>query len=160
VSATSGQPLSMTRAWPRPLISTISVTPGLPAAAVPGLAPEIRFAFGTPGAGVAGFRRTHRQAVATHAVALAAGPSGPRLTSFAEVAPLALMSNSVELVRAWVIETLWPLADDDDHQARLRDTLQVFLEENGGDSLASPPEAPTRVRPAAAGGRGVIRRDR
>jgi DNA-binding PucR family transcriptional regulator len=96
-----------------------------------GSEPGIRFAFGAPGAGVAGFRRTHRQAVAAHAVALAAGPSGPRLTSFAEVAPLALMAGSVELLRAWVINTLGSLADDDDHQARLRDTLRVFLQENG-----------------------------
>jgi DNA-binding PucR family transcriptional regulator len=96
-----------------------------------GAAHGIRFAFGTAGAGVPGFRRTHRQAVAAHAVALAAGPSGPRLISFAEVAPLALMSSSVELLRAWVIETLGSLADDDDHHARLRDTLRVFLQENG-----------------------------
>jgi DNA-binding PucR family transcriptional regulator len=93
--------------------------------------PGIRFAFGAAAAGVAGFRRTHRQALGAHAVALAAGPSGPRMTSFAEVAPLALMSSSIELLRTWVIETLGSLADDDDHNARLRDTLRVFLREKG-----------------------------
>ena len=36
----------------------------------------IRFALGAPGSGVAGFRRTHQQALGAHAVALAAGPSG------------------------------------------------------------------------------------
>ena len=41
------------------------------------------------------------------------------------------MSNSVDLVRAWVVETLGALAVDDDVNARLRDTLQVFLQENG-----------------------------
>jgi DNA-binding PucR family transcriptional regulator len=41
------------------------------------------------------------------------------------------MSSSTELLRAWVIETLGSLADDDDHPARLRDTLHVFLQENG-----------------------------
>ena len=66
-----------------------------------------------------------------YAVALGAGPSGPRLTGFAEVAPLALMVSSTELLRAWVHETLGQLADDDDQHARLRDTLRVFLEENG-----------------------------
>ena len=90
-----------------------------------------RFALGAPGSGVAGFRRTHQQALGAHAVALAAGPSGRPLTSFAEVAPLALMSGSIELVRAWVIETLGPLADDDDHHCMLRDTLRVFLQEGG-----------------------------
>jgi len=91
----------------------------------------IRFALGSAGSGVPGFRRTHQQALGAHAVALAAGTSGQPLTSFADVAPLALMSGSAELVRAWVIETLGALADDDGHQAMLRDTLRVFLQESG-----------------------------
>ena len=93
--------------------------------------PGIRFAFGAPGVGVSGFRRTHRQALGAQAVALVAGQAGRRLTSFAEVAPLALMASSVELLRAWVLETLGSLAGDDDQHARLRDTLRVFLQENG-----------------------------
>jgi hypothetical protein len=91
----------------------------------------IRFALGAPGSGLAGFRRTHQQALGAHAVALAAEPSGPLVTSFSEVAPLALMSGSIGLVRAWVIETLGPLADDDGHHSTLRDTLRVFLQEGG-----------------------------
>jgi DNA-binding PucR family transcriptional regulator len=91
----------------------------------------IRFALGAPGSGVAGFRRTHQQALGAHAVALAGGPLGPPMTSFAEVAPLALMSGSIELIRAWVIETLGTLADDGDHNVTLRDTLRVFLQEGG-----------------------------
>jgi DNA-binding PucR family transcriptional regulator len=92
---------------------------------------EIRFAVGAVGSGLPGFRRTHQQALGAHAVALAAGKAAPAVTSFADVAPLALMSNSVDLVRAWVVETLGALATDDDATARLRDTLQVFLKENG-----------------------------
>src|SRR5439155_20881650 len=57
--------------------------------------------------------------------------AAPTVTAFAEVAPLALMSGSLELLRAWVAETLGPLADDDDHNARLRDTVRIFLQENG-----------------------------
>jgi hypothetical protein len=91
----------------------------------------VRFAFGAAAAGVSGFRRTHQQALSAHAVALAAGPSGQLVTTFGEVAPLALMSGSIELMRAWVRETLGSLADDNDHNARLRDTLRVFLQENG-----------------------------
>ena len=53
------------------------------------------------------------------------------MTSFGEVAPLALMSGSTELLQAWVAETLGALADDDEHNARLRDTLRIFLQENG-----------------------------
>jgi DNA-binding PucR family transcriptional regulator len=91
----------------------------------------IRFAFGAPAPGVAGFRRTHRQALSAQAVALAAGPSGQRVTTFGGVAPLALMAGSIDLLRDWVIETLGALADDDDHNARLRETLRVFLQQNG-----------------------------
>ena len=91
----------------------------------------IRFALGAPGPGVAGFRRSHQQALGAQAVALAAGAPGPPVTSFAEVAPLALMSGSIELTRAWVIETLGSLADGGDHTATLRDTLRVFLQEGG-----------------------------
>ncbi len=78
-----------------------------------------------------GFRRTHQQALSAQAIALAAGPSGQIVTSFGEVAPLALMSGSIELLQAWVVETLGALADDNEHNARLRDTLRVFLQENG-----------------------------
>ena len=91
----------------------------------------IRFALGVPGSGVSGFRRTHEQALGAHTVALAAAGSRQPMTSFADVAPLALMSGSTQLVRAWVIETLGSLADDDGHHATLRDTLRVFLQENG-----------------------------
>jgi DNA-binding PucR family transcriptional regulator len=96
-----------------------------------GAADGIRFAFGEPALGLPGFRRTHQQALGAQAVALAAGPPGQVMTSFGEVAPLALMSGSIELLQAWVIETLGGLADDDEHNARLRDTLRVFLQENG-----------------------------
>lgn len=91
----------------------------------------VRFAIGAAGPGLAGFRRTHQQALGAYAVALAGGPSGPSLTSFAEVAPLALMCDSIDLLRAWVIEVLGSLADDGDSNATLRGTLQVFLQENG-----------------------------
>jgi hypothetical protein len=57
------------------------------------------------------------------------------VTRFAEVAPLALMSGSIELLQAWVIETLGTLADDDEQGARLRDTLN-HLNRPVPDSLA------------------------
>ncbi len=90
----------------------------------------IRFALGAAAPGIAGFRRTHQQALSAQAVALAAGPSGQHMTSFSDVAPLALMSGSTELTRAWVIETLGSLAGDDAQHAMLRNTLRVFLQEN------------------------------
>ena len=91
----------------------------------------IRFAFGAPAPGVAGFRSTHRQALSAQAVALAAGPSGTPVISFSEVAPVALMVGSIGLLGAWIRETLGVLAGDDEHNALLRGTLRVFLQENG-----------------------------
>jgi DNA-binding PucR family transcriptional regulator len=90
-----------------------------------------RFAFGAVGSGLAGFRRTHRQALGAQAVALAAGPAARATTNFEDVAPLALMSDSIEMIQAWVAEILGALADDDESTARLRETLRVFLGENG-----------------------------
>jgi DNA-binding PucR family transcriptional regulator len=120
-SAWAWLPLGAKGCFPAQAVST------RPAGADPG----IRFALGAAGSGVSGFRRTHQQALGAHAVALAAGPSGRFLTSFADVAPLALMSGSIELVRDWVAETLGGLAADDEYNAALRDTLRVFLEEGG-----------------------------
>ena len=91
----------------------------------------VRFAIGAVGSGIPGFRRTHQQALGAYAVALAAGPAGRAVTSFSDVAPLALMSGSIDLVRTWVIEILGELATDDAHNATLRETLRVFLQENG-----------------------------
>jgi hypothetical protein len=113
-------------AWP-PLGAKDAFARGCAARAESG----IRLALGSAGSGVSGFRRTHQQALGAQAVALAAGGAGQPMTSFADVAPLALMSGSTELIRAWVIETLGSLADDDDHHGVLRDTLRVFLRENG-----------------------------
>jgi DNA-binding PucR family transcriptional regulator len=92
---------------------------------------DIYFAFGDAAHGTAGFRLTHRQAVAAQAVALAAGSAPPRAVAFSEVAPVAMMLGSTDLLRAWVRSTLGALATDDEHHARLRDTLLVFLQTGG-----------------------------
>ena len=41
------------------------------------------------------------------------------------------MLGSAELLRAWVLGTLAGLADDNEHHARLRETLLVFLQTRG-----------------------------
>jgi len=92
---------------------------------------NIHFAFGDVVKGVTGFRLTHRQAIAAQAVALAAGSPPPRVVTFSEVAPVAMMLGSADLLRAWVLATLGGLATDDEHHARLRDTLLVFLKSGG-----------------------------
>jgi hypothetical protein len=91
----------------------------------------IHFAFGDAAKGPAGFCLTHRQAVAAQSVTLAAGSPPPRVVTFGEVAPVAMMLGSMDLLRAWVLATLGGLATDDKHQARLRETLLVFLQSGG-----------------------------
>jgi DNA-binding PucR family transcriptional regulator len=91
---------------------------------------DIHFAFGDPARGTAGFRLTHQQALAAQAVALAAG-CPPRAVTFGQVAPVAMMLGSAGLLRAWVHATLGGLAADDEHHARLRETLLVFLQAGG-----------------------------
>jgi hypothetical protein len=90
----------------------------------------LHVAFGDVASGVAGFRLTHHQALAAQAVALAGG-SPPRAVSYAEVAPVAMMLGSPDLLAAWVRSTLGGLATDDEHHARLRETLLVFLDTGG-----------------------------
>ncbi len=100
------------------------------AASTVGVDGDIHFAFGDAAKGASGFRLTHRQAIAAQAVALAAG-SSPQAVAFSEVAPVAMMLGSADLLRPWVLSTLTGLADDDEHHARLRETLLVFLQTGG-----------------------------
>jgi DNA-binding PucR family transcriptional regulator len=101
------------------------------AASTVGVDGDIHFAFGDAARGTAGFRLTHRQATAAQTVALAAGSPAPRVVTFSEVGPVAMMLGSPDLLRAWVLATLAGLAADDEHHARLRDTLLVFLQTGG-----------------------------
>ncbi len=92
---------------------------------------DLHFAFGDAARGIDGFCLTHEQALAAQSVALAAAPVAPRVVTFGEVAPVAMMLGTPELLRAWVLSTLAGLAADDEHHARLRDTLLVFLRTGG-----------------------------
>ena len=101
------------------------------AAGTDGLDADIHFAFGGAAKGTTGFRITHQQAIAAQAVALASGSPAPRAITFSQVAPVAMMLTSRELLRPWVLGTLAGLAADDEHHARLRETLLVFLRSGG-----------------------------
>jgi len=107
------------------------------AASTAGVDDDIHFAFGDVAKDLTGFCLTHQQAVAAQAVALAAGTPALRMVAFGEVAPVAMMLGSAELLRAWVHSTLAGLAADDEHHARLRNTLLVFLESGGSYKAAA-----------------------
>jgi DNA-binding PucR family transcriptional regulator len=89
--------------------------------------------------GVDGFRRSHRQAQNAHRVAIAAGTSAPRVTTFGDqgLAAAALVGNDLSEARMWVRETLGPLSTDSDNDALLRETLRVLLHEEGSYKAAA-----------------------
>ncbi|WP_370287737.1 PucR family transcriptional regulator [Nocardioides sp.] len=118
-----------------PLGSTESpeVLPGLP-----GLAgwraphADTRIALGRSASGPEGFRRSHEEARLAHQVAVLAGEA-PAVVGFddAEVRAAALLATDLDQTRALVHRALGRLAAPADAAARLRETLRVFLAEQG-----------------------------
>lgn len=90
---------------------------------------ECRVALGLPASGAAGFKRSHEQAQAARAVALASGERTPSAVSFGDhgVAIVSLLAKDIDSTRIWVSEVLGPLAFDGENTAALRETLRVFL---------------------------------
>ncbi|MFE7778327.1 PucR family transcriptional regulator [Streptomyces sp. NPDC057445] len=88
--------------------------------------PSVHVCAGIVGYGIEGFRSTHRQALCTQELAAAASPA-PQFTDFSAVAPIALVAKNIDNMRAWVWGILGLLAVDDEHSARLRETVQIFL---------------------------------
>jgi DNA-binding PucR family transcriptional regulator len=99
--------------------------------------PHVLAALGEPASGIDGFRRTHRQAAGAQDVALAGRPARAQVTSFVEVAPIAMMCTDLDAARAWVIETLGPLATDSERHARLRESARVFLTSGGSYTVTA-----------------------
>jgi hypothetical protein len=92
----------------------------------------VKAAIGAAGAGPAGFRATHRQAVQAHRVAVVGADRAHRVTSFtAPGLPVAaILAGDLTTARDLVTSMLGGLARDDEGVERLRDTLTVFLQEN------------------------------
>ncbi|MCW4354252.1 helix-turn-helix domain-containing protein [Hoyosella sp. YIM 151337] len=86
-------------------------------------------AVGQPLAGLDGFRRSHQQALAARAVVIAADSEDLRFAASSDpgLAAAALSAGNIDHMRVWVLETLGPLASDNENDERLRDTLRVFL---------------------------------
>jgi DNA-binding CsgD family transcriptional regulator len=99
-----------------------------PPAALP--VPDACIAFGSPGAGVEGFCRSHREAMHARRVTQLAGRRSPGVVRYADVALAAVGSVDPELARDFVGAELGGLAGDDDGALRLAATLQVYLEEH------------------------------
>src|SRR6059058_1381645 len=97
-------------------------------AAMEDVDPAIRAAVGPSCPGLAGFRRSHDGAVATHGL-VAAARAGERLTTYRDVEVTALVAQDPRRMADFVRTTLGPLAARDPAAARLRETLRIYLSE-------------------------------
>lgn len=96
-----------------------------------------RTAVGDPADGLDGFIRTHQEAAAARRVASLLGRRAGASVRYRNVALLALLSADALAATRFVESELGELAGDDDSMARLRATLQVYLEENVSPVRAS-----------------------
>lgn len=98
----------------------------------------VHLALGTVDSGLAGFRRSHRRARDARKVA-AASASSPRITAAGDqgIAVAALLTENLVDTRRWVLDTLGPLANDTANDARLRETLRVFLQDGSSYTAAA-----------------------
>lgn len=96
----------------------------------PRIEPPALAAFGEPGSGVAGFCRSHRQAMSARRVAGLARARPGTVTRFADVAITALASIDEQAAREFIAAELGSLARQDDDDLRLAATLRAYLEEH------------------------------
>ncbi|MEU7632191.1 helix-turn-helix domain-containing protein [Nocardia sp. NPDC049220] len=98
-----------------------------------------RLAIGSLASGVPGFRRSHRLAQSARTVALARRDGELPIIAADDpgVSVAALLGGEITEVRQWVGEILGDLASDNDNDARLRETLQVFLRTGGSYKAAA-----------------------
>lgn len=84
---------------------------------------------GTLGAGIEGFRRSHREAVDARGVAVVRERRSPTVIAASDpgLSVVARLSGDVAGTREWVARVLGDLASDDENDARLRETLRIFL---------------------------------
>jgi hypothetical protein len=92
--------------------------------------PGLCAAFGATGAGVAGFRSSHREALHARRVAMLRAARPGSVTVYRDVALAALASADVDHAAAFVRSELGPLVADDDQTRRLAATLRIYLEES------------------------------
>jgi DNA-binding PucR family transcriptional regulator len=97
------------------------------AAAARTAAPEVHVAFGQPGQGLAGFRRSRETAERARRVAELGGAAAPTCTHYADVALVDLLSADADAARAFVATELGDLTDPD-----LRDTVLAVVRPGGG----------------------------
>jgi len=93
-----------------------------------------RLALGAVASGLEGFRRTHQEAQKAYMVALRRSHA---VTRFADVVVEAFALADAPAARQFVSRELGPLGGDDARSARLRETLQAYLESSSNASAAA-----------------------
>ncbi|WP_262705786.1 MULTISPECIES: PucR family transcriptional regulator [Streptomyces] len=92
---------------------------------------RVQAAFGTPGAGVAGFARSHREALRAERIERLrrhAGSDARSATAYADVAAIALMATELEAASDFVRRELGGLAGPGATMEALRTTLYHYLD--------------------------------
>ena len=97
----------------------------------------VRIAFGVPARDVAGFRRSHVEAVQAARVAALAGDSAATVTSYRRVELVSLLASDLPRARRFVAAQLGPLASRSAPVERLRETVLAFLGHGGSGTRAA-----------------------
>lgn len=98
----------------------------------------LHVAVGTPSAGVAGFRRSHREALAAERVARTSTPTArTSTTAYSDTAVIAMLSADLDTARQFVRRELGPLAAATPAAADLRATLLSYLDEESSPFAAA-----------------------
>jgi DNA-binding PucR family transcriptional regulator len=97
----------------------------------------VRIAVGRPARGLAGFRRSHEEALEARRVAMLAGRAQGSVTRYDAVALEAIATVDVAQARAFAARVLGALAADDDGTRRIAATLRVYLDEHASRSRAA-----------------------
>jgi len=86
-------------------------------------------AMGSVAAGIEGFRRSHREADEARTVAMLSARGGPTVIAATDpgLSVVSRLGGDIAGTRDWVIGVLGDLAGDNETDARLRETLRVFL---------------------------------
>ena len=96
-----------------------------------------RIALGEPGAGMAGFRRSHVEATHARRAASLTQTNRGTVTRYQRVELLAIATVDPDRTQMFVRRTLGDLAHGDDVSRRLAATLDVYLQENCSRSRAA-----------------------
>ncbi|MFE3199270.1 PucR family transcriptional regulator [Embleya sp. NPDC059237] len=93
---------------------------------------HVHVASGLPGDGIAGFRRSHQQAITAERVGRITEPGPSRLCDYGDLELVILLGNDADAAADFVRRELGPLAADNRTMAALRETVRCLLDNERG----------------------------